>query len=54
MEPVFMVLGQSAATAACLSLDKEIAVQDLEYKALQEQLVNGKQVLRWEGETVSK
>ncbi|TZF84912.1 FAD-dependent oxidoreductase [Pedobacter sp. BS3] len=29
MEPVFMVLAQSAAVAACLALDKHIAVQDV-------------------------
>ena len=27
MEPVFMVLGQSAATAACIALDQSIAIQ---------------------------
>lgn len=34
MEPVFMVLGQSAATAACLALDAGVAVQDLPYAPL--------------------
>ena len=29
MEPVFMVLGQSAATAACLSLDQQVDVQNV-------------------------
>ncbi len=49
MEPVFMVLGQSAATAACLSIDEEIAVQDLDYAALQKQLLADKQRLSWTG-----
>lgn len=49
MEPVFMILGQSAATAACLSIDKDVAVQDLSYDLLQEQLVNDGQVLKWSG-----
>ncbi len=31
MEPVFMVLAQSAATAAALALDAGVAVQDLPY-----------------------
>ncbi len=45
MEPVFMVLGQSAATAACLAIDGGIAVQDLPYDALRERLVADGQVL---------
>jgi len=34
MEPVFMILGQSAATAACLALDQQVAVQDVPYAGL--------------------
>jgi transposase-like protein len=45
MEPVFMILGQSAATAACLSLDQNIAVQDLAYEQLQAKLLEDGQVL---------
>ncbi len=45
MEPVFMVLGQSAATSAGLAIDEDIAVQDLGYEKLREQLMKGKQVL---------
>ncbi len=45
MEPVFMILGQSAATAAAMSIDKGIAVQDLDYAALREQLLKDKQKL---------
>ena len=29
MEPVFMILGQSAATAACLAIDDQVPVQKL-------------------------
>ena len=47
MEPVFMVLGQTAAIAACLSLDQKVSVQDLDYALLEPELVNGKQVLSW-------
>jgi len=45
MEPVFMLLGQSAATAACLSIDKQCAPQDLPYSELRERLLADKQVL---------
>ncbi len=47
MEPVFMVLGQSAATAAALAIDAGVAVQAVEYSALQERLLADKQVLEW-------
>lgn len=43
MEPVFMVLGQSAAIAASLSIDEEIAVQDLSYEKLKSVLMTNKQ-----------
>ncbi len=45
MEPVFMVLGQSAATAAALSIDKKVALQDLPYKSLREILLKDQQRL---------
>lgn len=45
MEPVFMVLGQSAATAAAMAMDAGIAVQDVEYGKLRARLVADKQVL---------
>jgi hypothetical protein len=35
MEPVFMVLGQSAAAAAVMAIDAAIAVQDVPYESLQ-------------------
>jgi hypothetical protein len=47
MEPVFMVLGQSAATAACLSIDESVPVQDLQYGLLKEQLLKDRQRLVW-------
>ena len=46
MEPVFMILGQSAATAAVLALENDLAVQDLDYQLLKKRLVNDKQVLQ--------
>ncbi|MRG47960.1 FAD-dependent oxidoreductase [Chitinophaga sp. SYP-B3965] len=38
MEPVFMVLGQSAAVAACMAIDNKQAVQDVDVEKLQEVL----------------
>lgn len=45
MEPVFMVLGQSAATAACQAIDTSEAVQDIDYSMLRNQLLKDGQVL---------
>ncbi|MGC4053910.1 MAG: FAD-dependent oxidoreductase [Paludibaculum sp.] len=45
MEPVFMVLGQSAATAAAMAIDANQAVQDVPYAKLRERLLADKQVL---------
>lgn len=47
MEPVFMVLGQSAALAACQAIDKQTAVQDVNYAALREKLLAAGQVLEY-------
>ena len=47
MEPVFMVLGQSSATAACLALDEGISVQQLDYETLRGRLSADRQVLKW-------
>ncbi len=48
MEPVFMILGQSAATAAMLALDEDCAVQDLPYATLQARLMEDGQILAYE------
>jgi hypothetical protein len=48
MEPVFMVLGQSAATAAVLAIDENVAIQDLPYEKLQIRLKADGQVLAFE------
>lgn len=47
MEPVFMILGQSAATAAALSIDAETAVQDVPYETLSTRLLKDGQVLTY-------
>jgi len=39
MEPVFMILGQSAATAAVFSIEDKAAVQDLPYEKLRKKLL---------------
>lgn len=45
MEPVFMILGESAAVAACMAIDSGIAVQDVKYGDLRPKLEAAKQVL---------
>lgn len=45
MEPQYMVLGQSAATAACMCLDRRCNVQDLDYASLRERLLSDGQKL---------
>lgn len=49
MEPVFMVLGQSTATAASMAIDANSAVQDIPYAKLRERLLADQQVLDWTG-----
>jgi hypothetical protein len=45
MEPVFMILGQSAATAAVLAIDGKMSPQKLPYEKLREVLLKDKQRL---------
>jgi hypothetical protein len=45
MEPVFMILGQSAAAAAVLAIDKNSSVQEVDYAELKPVLDARKQVL---------
>ncbi|MEO0476467.1 MAG: FAD-dependent oxidoreductase, partial [Planctomycetota bacterium] len=45
MEPVFMILGQSAAQAAKLAIELDIPLQDVPYSVLRKQLINAGQVL---------
>lgn len=45
MEPVFMILGESAATAAVLAIDQNLAVQDVKYSDLEKQLLAQHQIL---------
>jgi hypothetical protein len=47
MEPVFMVLGQSAATAAVHALEEDVAVQAVDPVKLRRRLLADGQVLAW-------
>ena len=47
MEPVFMILGQSAATAAAMALDSQRAVQDVPYAELRARLLKDNQILEY-------
>jgi FAD dependent oxidoreductase len=48
MEPVFFVLGQSAATAAVLAIDDTVPVQKVGYEKLKKRLLQDKQVLEYD------
>ena len=48
MEPVFMILGQSAATLAALSLENVQSPTDLPYATLEKQLIKDGQVLSYQ------
>jgi hypothetical protein len=47
MEPVFMILGQSVATAACQAIDSGVPVQDIDYEKLKARLIEDGQVLEF-------
>ena len=54
MEPVFMILGQSAATAASLALDGSGVVQDVPYASLRARLLADGQILDWTEESQAR
>ena len=45
MEPVFMILNQLAATAACLAIDRQVTVQNVHYPARRVRLIADDQIL---------
>jgi hypothetical protein len=47
MEPVFMILGQSAATAAAMAIDGKLSVQKVPYQQLRERLLKDGQILQY-------
>jgi hypothetical protein len=54
MEPVFMILGQSAATAAVFAIDGNLSVQQVPYVKLRAQLLKDGQVLEYAGPKSSR
>ncbi len=48
MEPVFMILGQSAADAAFLAINEKVPIQEVDYEKLREMLIGQKQVISME------
>lgn len=45
MEPVFMILGQSAGTLAAMAIEKEVEVHDIGYPEIQSKLLEDGQIL---------
>jgi hypothetical protein len=50
MEPVFMILAESAVSAAVIAMDSKIPVQDVPYEKLREKLLKDGQILQFTGE----
>ncbi|CEE03019.1 hypothetical protein BT1A1_3237 [Caldibacillus thermoamylovorans] len=48
MEPVFMVLGQSAGTAAAIAYRNQSTVQEVDYEELKRELLKAGQILVWD------
>jgi hypothetical protein len=47
MEPVYMILGQSAGTAAAIAIDDQIDIQDVDYPKLSAKLLELGQILTY-------
>jgi hypothetical protein len=45
LEPTYMIMGQSAATAAVLAIEQCVNIQDVDRQSLSDQLEADKQVL---------
>ena len=54
MEPVFMILGQSAATAAVMAIEGKMAVQNVPYEQLRQRLLADGQVLEYRASAAGK
>jgi hypothetical protein len=54
MEPVFMILGQSAATAAVMAIEDGLPVQQVPYAKLRARLLEDGQILEYDGPISSK
>jgi hypothetical protein len=46
MEPVFMVLGQSAAVAASIAIKDKKTIQEIDYEKLKSILISEVQILK--------
>jgi hypothetical protein len=47
MEPVFMILGQSAGTLAAMAIDEKKSIHDIEYDNLKVRLMTDGQILEY-------
>jgi len=47
MEPVYMILGQSAATIGCLAIDNRVNIHELSYEEIRERLESDGQILNY-------
>jgi len=54
MEPVFMILGQSAGALAVLAIDRNSSIQDVPYDVLKERLIEAGQVLQYDSPNTSR
>ena len=54
MEPVFMILGQTSATAAALAIEAQVPVQKVPYEKLQARLLSDGQILAWPAPAAGK
>jgi hypothetical protein len=54
MEPVFMILGQTAATAAVFAIEDDVPVQQVAYPKLRERLLKDGQILEYTGPASEK
>jgi len=50
MEPVFMILGQSAGTVAAMAIEKNTGIHDLAYDEIRIKLVIDGQILEYSEE----
>jgi hypothetical protein len=48
MEPVFMILGQSAGTIASMATDKKKTIYDLTYEEIKSRLEKDGQILKYQ------
>jgi hypothetical protein len=46
MEPVFMILGQSAGIIASMSVDKKVSIHDLSFDEIKSKLEQSGQILK--------